>query len=104
MESKVLLDNILARHSKYKPATKYCQKELEKEFQKLANELNISKEEVRTIWVSQFRFINTIISNCNKIGTEGFDINMYKSIRLPYMGRFEIKPAIKRKYNNENND
>lgn len=98
MENNLIFETVITRHQKYKPATAYLQKELEDEITLIANELRLSKEVVRSVFVSQFRLINRIVGNCVRADKEDFDINKYKSVRLPFIGRFEVKKAFKRKY------
>lgn len=100
MENKEIFE-LLKRHVKYKPTTAYLQKEIEDEMLRLAEELNLNKETIRAAFVSQFRFIHNVIKNCVRCSKdENFDLNNYKSIRLPFLGRFEPKKSFIKKNTN----
>lgn len=100
MENNVIFAKVIDRHSKFKPATAYLQKEVEELITKLSEESELTKEQIRAMWVSQFRMISAVIKQCKSKNDEDFDINTYKSIRLPYLGRFEVKKTFKKKYEN----
>lgn len=102
MESKLILSKIIDRHNKYKPATAYLQKEVEDELTKLSIELGMTKEEIRSIWVSQFRFVRDATSVCKKPTDEDFTLDTYRSIRLPYFGKFEAKKSFIKNHKDDN--
>ena len=101
MENDIILAKVLERHERFKKVIPYQQKEVEDIFKEIyeeyAKERGIDLETIRTAVVSQFRFVRDIMKLCKKPLEEGFNIDMYKSIKTTF-GIFKPKKTFLRKY------
>lgn len=102
MENSLILEKVLNRNDKYRKTSVYLQKDLEDIIKEISEELKIDAKDVRFAIIAQFRFVRDVIKQCKKPNNEGFDVNAYKSLRIPFLGRFEPKGTFLKKYGDAN--
>lgn len=99
-----LLEDIIANSDKFKGSNIYYQKEIEDIAKEIEFETGISSAKVKLVITSYFRFMKQVILRCKRPKDKEFDFNNYKSIRIPFFGKFSPKLGFKKKYKNKEGD
>lgn len=71
---------------------------LESILKEIQEETGLSINHIRSAVSAQFRFVRDILSLCSSPRNKDFKVETYKSIRLPYIGKFEPKNTFLKRY------